>query len=31
MKLEIQARDFSLTDSIQTYVKERINYLFSTR
>ena len=31
MKLDIQARDFSLTDSIQTYVKERINYLFSTR
>ena len=31
MKLDIQARDFSLTDSIQTYVKERINYLFSAR
>ncbi|MEJ2214048.1 MAG: HPF/RaiA family ribosome-associated protein [Gammaproteobacteria bacterium] len=31
MKLDIQARDFSLTDSIQTYVKERINYLFGAR
>lgn len=31
MKLDIQARDFSLTDSMLTYVKDRINYLFGSR
>ena len=31
MKIDIQARDFRLTDSMLTYVKDRINYLFSSR
>jgi len=31
MKVSIQARDFTLTDSMLSYVKDRINYLFSSR
>ena len=31
MNIDIQALDFSMTDSIERYVKERINYLFSSR
>ncbi len=31
MKIDIQARDFSLTDSMLSYVKDRINYLFGSR
>ena len=31
MKVSIQARDFTLTDSMLTYVKDRINYLFRSR
>ncbi len=31
MKVSIQAKEFSLTDSMRTYVKDRINYLFGAR
>ena len=31
MKVDIQARDFSLTDSMLTYTQERIYFLFSSR
>ena len=31
MKVSIQAREFTLTDSLRTYVKDRINYLFGSR
>ena len=31
MTIDIQALDFSMTDSIERYVKDRINYLFSSR
>jgi putative sigma-54 modulation protein len=31
MNIDIQALNFSMTDSIESYVKDRINYLFSSR
>ena len=31
MKIDIQARNFNLTDSILTYTRERINFLLSSR
>jgi len=31
MNVSIQARDFTLTDAIQTYIKNRINYQFGSR
>ena len=31
MNIDIQALDFNMTDSIERYVKDRINYLFSSR
>jgi len=31
MKVSIQAKDFTLTDSIMAYVKDRINFLFRSR
>ena len=31
MKVSIQARNFPLTDSMLSYVIDRINYLFSSR
>lgn len=31
MKIDIQASDFSLTDSVLTFIKERINYTLNSR
>ena len=31
MKIDIQARDFSLTDSILTFIKDRLNLTLSSR
>lgn len=31
MKIDIQARDFKLTESLMTYVKDRIHYLLGSR
>ena len=31
MKIDIQARDFSLTDSILTFIKDRLNLVLSAR
>ena len=31
MNIDIQALDFIMTDSIERYVKDRINYLFGSR
>lgn len=31
MQIEIQARDFTLTDSLGAYIKQRINFLLSSK
>ena len=31
MKIDIQARDFTLTTALENHVKDRINYLFASR